>query len=797
MARPIKTPEVKAVYNATDQQGFLFRNFVPFTQPDWLNGETWRRICRSQPVVMDIISTLSMHVHGLPWEIRAVDVTQTKRLLKEIDYHSEIFQNSHDNGMEGYIELLIEDLHMLPFGAATETVRYKPRKGELDDRGKLYKILAVDGATFYPVNDMTGEIVAIQTPPLSKNGSLNIPFNKNELRRIYRFPRPEVQYRGWGMTPVERVYLAVEMLLRGDKYYARLLLDTPEAGLLDLGDMSEDSATKWAANFRIMFSGLDPFKIPVLYGHNTPAKYISFNRPPSELLYNETYERYAQLVAASVGLTLSDIGFKSRAGGAASLAGSIRDERHSRSTGYATIRRLLEKHFTAILPKELKFVYIDVDDEALVAKGRARSTNAIAGLNLVKAGIFTPQRWAKQMEIDGLVTPSDDEPEIEDFEITMQLQNPKFGEETGTSENLDSRRKADGGKVRDETGKEPVKPSSGGMGDVKITKSIFPDEYIGLRNYFVSFGEKLVAGINRARLRKLIKKTLSNFYPVAKSIIELGNTSDANWPTELISYIFDNGDDDLVKKSVSDIISKTDDLFESDDWWKLDFENDDDLIKLLAVFYQRGLTDTAKELQEQLYENDLTATPDIEFNVDLESFLADPAFIARVKDANIIINNGNKELIQRVAASTLFSSQDVATISEIFKSGLTVDELLENEQLINWLTDGLRNNLLETFLERARIITDFESGYFYNLGRISQARSFGVQEKYLVHSGKNEPCEHCLININKGKIPISDEYENKMGGRSQFAPFHPECECITKFTIRGIFEKKSKFLGEK
>ena len=84
---------------------------------------------------------------------------------------------------------------------------------------------------------------------------------------MYISPRPDIKREGWGLAPPEKTYLALEMLNRGDYYYANLLIDTPAAGILDLGDMAQDSAEEWVKAWRKMLTGIDPFKIPVLYEH--------------------------------------------------------------------------------------------------------------------------------------------------------------------------------------------------------------------------------------------------------------------------------------------------------------------------------------------------------------------------------------------------------------------------------------------------------------------------------------------------------------------------------------------------
>ena len=121
-------------------------------------------------------------------------------------------------------------------------------------------------------------------------------------------PRPEIQREGWGMAPPEKIFFSLELLNRGDIYYANLLLDTPEAGILDLADMDGASAQEWIKQFRSLLGGIDPLKVPVLYEHEGDVKWIPFGRPPTELMFDRVTTKYAALVASGYGISLSEIG---------------------------------------------------------------------------------------------------------------------------------------------------------------------------------------------------------------------------------------------------------------------------------------------------------------------------------------------------------------------------------------------------------------------------------------------------------------------------------------------------------
>jgi hypothetical protein len=204
------------------------------------------------------------------------------------------------------------------------------------------------------------------------------------------------------MPPPERIYLAIELLFRGDAYYANLLLDTPEAGILDLKDMSKTSATTWLEAWRGILTGTDPFKVPVLYEHEEAAEWISFTRPPTEMMFDKALVNYHGLCASGYGLSLSDTGSPTTETN--TLAGSIRQERRSRRTGIGTAIVKTEEYYCKILPPYLRFELIDRDEELLVAKGRARLANSIALGNLVERQTITQQVALAQLVQDGLIT---------------------------------------------------------------------------------------------------------------------------------------------------------------------------------------------------------------------------------------------------------------------------------------------------------------------------------------------------------------------------------------------------------
>jgi hypothetical protein len=273
------------------------------------------------------------------------------------------------------------------------------------------------------------------------------------IDRTYMSPRREIKRKGWGMSPPEKIYLAIELINRGDIYYANLLLDTPSVGLLDLGDMAKDSAEKWVEAWRTMLTGIDPFKIPVLYEHEKPVSFIPFTKNPAELMFDQSVGRYSGLVAAGYGMTLSDIGFSGRSSGGETLAGTIRNERTSKKTGHGRIKKKVKYWFDRLLPSTLEYKFIDLDDELNVALGRARLATATALQTLIDLGVISPQEGRLQMLADGLLTISIPEKIPPDAERKQAPNNERQGL----------------------LGK-PIAPSQGGYGEQKSdVQNIFSD----------------------------------------------------------------------------------------------------------------------------------------------------------------------------------------------------------------------------------------------------------------------------------------------------------------------------------
>lgn len=769
--------------------GMLYSSIQPYNIPQYTDGNMWRYLAGKQPVIQACITSLTMYAQSLPWDVRARKPDKTDEYQENIDYHKKIFSEAGNKKHLNHVALTLDDFYTLPFGAGTEAVRYS--------NGRLFKIVRIDGNTLYPTNNDA-------FPVMQKVGSNNPIFYKpDEMIRMYQFPRPEIEREGWGMSPTEKVYLAVDLLSRGDKYYAQLLLDTPEAGLLDLGDMSKESAEKWLDSFKNMMTGIDAFKIPVLYQHTVAAKFIPFGRPPTELLFDNITFKYAGLVCAAFGLTAGDIGMKHQGGGA-SLSGQMRDERHSKSTGYASLKAHLKEYYDSFLPLELEFVFIDTDDENLVAKGRARSTNAVAGRNLIESGAITPNEWRAQLKADGLMTiPLKEVPDDTEFDILKEIDGTadanKIAEEqlkiqkiqankptasVGATKKggLNKQRNVRGGKLEQVQGKSPKPASQGGQGEIKseVEKSAY-DNRNELQKYLDETFLEIRNNITPTRTRRLIKSALKQNYSALKSAVIEQSDFDA-WKNEYLLMIFDRSENNpTLKSAIDEQISYFATVVEKDKWWEIDFDNNE-LTDILAIFYANGLEDSANEIQNALYEDGLTDKPDINksFVVRNEGILKeiDKYAIALA----LLVNSGTDYFIKRLSLGTVAEIANLPEYQNKIKDGITLEELLNNENFINTASNVLSDNLDTVLQNRIRIIADAENLKVYNSAVLKQYEKVGIQKKALLHLGTDDSCELCKENENLGFVTLDYEYNTKFGTKSKIPPLHPNCNHVLTFS---------------
>lgn len=321
-------------------------------------------------------------------------------LSKDIKWYTKILENEGEfDGLDftGRLEWGGKDLLDIPFGMAAEIGREND-----DPSGKVMWIKMLDGGTLMPT--LNADFPVIQQ--FSTFIIDPVAFPKHAISRQYLNPQSDIRLEGWGMAPPELIYLVFELMKRGDVYYSKLLLDTPQIGILDLGDMSKEDADVWLKEAQDLFVGTDPMKIPVLYQHTTKTEWIPFQMKPNEMMFSEITSRYAGLICAGYGMSLSDIGMGGGSNGGETLSGTIRDERKEKKTIQSVLKKKWRSFYNHILPETLEFTWIDFDVDQNVAKGRALLANSQAYEIFTRNKVFSPHEMRLQALQDGLVTVS-------------------------------------------------------------------------------------------------------------------------------------------------------------------------------------------------------------------------------------------------------------------------------------------------------------------------------------------------------------------------------------------------------
>lgn len=761
------------------------RRAVPLWQtPAWLEADRWRRVVRSQPIAIICRDTLIAYLQALPWEITARDPKEQDALAEDIEYYTEVL-NGHGVDFDTKIDKLWQDALDLPIGGNLEIVRWPPGGGPLsrpNPKGHVWKLANVDGATLFP----TGDAAFPMGQRVKSDFQRPIYFATDEMGRVLITSRPEIERQGYGMAPPEKVYLALSLLYRGDTYYANLLLDTPEAGLLDLRDMSKETATEWLKSFRELLTGIDPMKIPVLYEHDEAAVFIPFGKPPTEMMFDSVTLKYARMLTAGYWLSLSDIGLAPGSG--KSLAGQIRDERRSRRTGFGVVKEKTRNLFNnKVLPRYLEFNWLEQDEEALVQRYRAfnLATNAMKAAK--EAGIMSALERQQQLVKDGLIT----------IEVVAPEERPPplpFG---GSPFNP----------VQNELDRVP--PSQGGEGDITARAELgervaaappgsatFDQMAMALRQ---AFGEVTVQ-MGDAQLKKLIRAATRSLFPATEqALVELSDAEVAPWLEQrfLLWYEEPSAFDDLpdVKKASQEVLDALDEILDTDTWWQIPDKTASALDLIMNLAFSEGATDAAQTLQELLYVEGMADSPDlIGFNFNLTN----PRTLAELerKAAQLVtrVNDGTRFYIKRVITSGVEEGLSSPAIAQMIRDGAGVDEVLREGGFTEAVIKEVRNELGTLNEYRTVSITNTEIAKAETDGRVAQWQETGLTRKRWVHTGAtgpDDPCPFCKANIEMDFVPMDFMYESVFGPATTLGPpAHPSVDhCHIEFDENEMIDK--------
>lgn len=499
--QPTKQPGQKSM---GFEDAFLARVVPIWNMPPTFDAYAWRNLVASQPVAVICRDTLISSILSLDWKITVRDSKYQDDLAATVRYYTALLERAGygcDLDWTSHVEWIGGDILDTSFGGASEL----GRDGD-SPNGRVRWIEPIDSGTLSPTSNMN-------FPVIQYYGGKSVPLPKYAVARAYMSPRSDIRYRGWGIAPPERAFLALQMMSKGDQYYANLLLDIPTTGILDLGDMEQKSAREWVESYQSLLANgnVSSFRIPVLYEHEKEVKFIPFGKVPNDIMFDRITLRYASLIAAAYGMSLSDIGISTTSNGGETLAGSIRSERKTRKTGFARLKKKLKYYFEQIIPPTLQFQWVDYDDEVNLALGKARLANASAFSMLAEKKFIVPNEGRQQMIADGMFTISMPESVDESAIDTVSIEdkNPKA---EGTGRTLG----------------DPVAPSMGGHG--AITKDniarIIDSAYPHVNDVIQDFGYDN-PHIIKAAIISALEKTTEEEQLVVRSLADIILQDDA------------------------------------------------------------------------------------------------------------------------------------------------------------------------------------------------------------------------------------------------------------------------------
>lgn len=756
----------------------LGRILPAWITPLWLEADRWRSVVRNQPVAIICRNKLITYLQALPWDVRARDSKDSEALQDDIRYYKKHVLRD----LDVKLDMMWQDALDLPIGGSAELTRWEPGalpKVKIDGEqigptrpsplGHVNEIVPVDGATLAPTFDQTFPMMQ----RIKENMAAPIFFKKQEMARVLLQPRPELMTRGYGMPPPQTVFLAISLLFRGDQYYANLLLETPEAGVLDLLDMERSSAEEWVESYRDMMHGIDPFKIGVLYEHTTAAKWIPFGRPPTEMMFDTTTKKYARITASAYWLTLSDIGMDDKGG---SLGEAVRRQRETRSTGFGMIREKTRNLINdQVLPPYLEFAFIEQDDEAMTNMGRARLTNAQALKAMKEGGFISEEAGLEQLKKDGLLTVEIEKPPEPEKAPPAAPPAPNEANDPQANEMADNEAK-----------KVPV--GQGGRGDIGVQKA---DTEAGaipanapamdmLGGVMEKAFESVADRMGQAQLRKLVKAAARLQFPTtSKALVEMSDSMRVEWAQERAKRwwgqpsIFDGVE--LIERADNDIKEALRAILADDTWWQLSDALADELGPAYVEAYGQGATVAASEVAQLLYEEGLIPSPDMALDFELSN----PETLELLSDsaAELVrnINEGTETYLRSAITSGVDAGLSSDEIALQIQEGQGLEDVLKDTNLLDEVADVVKSEIKKMFKGRVKSIVNTEIAMAETEGRRGQWKNIGLTKKGWKHTGSDTPCPICQANIDMGMIGIDEEFESVFGS-TQGPPAHPQVD---------------------
>lgn len=337
----------------------------------------WDDVVESCSVAATAESILVSRVASNPWRLVIRDPNQIDDLRDELKYYESLLSGGGGffESFTALLQWILTALLRYPTGVALELVRWP-------DSARVVSIIPIDPRTIrytrnfeYPIEQIVGE-------------------------EVVRFPRESVAFGVYrnvfsigkvdapGFPPPMQAYRTILLLNDIDDYYSRHVRNVPPPGILNFRGMSRSSVKAWAEELeKFMRSNRGDPILPIAY-ENDGIDFVRVLPGIGEIQIGEAYLRYVSVIASAYGLSPTDI----IGGSGESLAGTIREDRRSKMTGLAILKKLAQEVIGQILPAGIGIDFVDFyDEEASVSNARTLLADSMALERLVASGVLSPQ----------------------------------------------------------------------------------------------------------------------------------------------------------------------------------------------------------------------------------------------------------------------------------------------------------------------------------------------------------------------------------------------------------------------
>jgi len=305
-------------------------------KPGNVSFKILRALSRQDAIIRICINVIKKAVSQSEWFIEVDKEHINDPGVKEAEkkaYDLFEFTNMNEENARVLLDRTIDDLLILDAGV-TENIR------TLDGK-EIIGLNSVDGATIRPVYNEYGEL----GDPAYKQvigDKVVAEFSKEDMVYMMMNPQNDINYFGYGLSPIESILLQVQASLEADMYNIKSFTQsTVPPGMLDLGDMSEDEAKKFISVWRSTVQS-NPHALKFVYGGSANKRFVPFNTSNKDMQYAEYLDWLTRIKLAAFGLS----GLEANITQDVNRATAEVQYQISQSRGVQSVKRLIEEYFT-------------------------------------------------------------------------------------------------------------------------------------------------------------------------------------------------------------------------------------------------------------------------------------------------------------------------------------------------------------------------------------------------------------------------------------------------------------------